>query len=350
MPLLTNADKIGKCIALNMFDYNSLSDELVSVYSKYDNKFKNLFEQHSDAWDLDNCYFYIKDSNSCNASAIKIDGFNIINITNGYPILMNRKLQDKFFENLLFVALSNNKKISDAYFELHKNLGSELTEFILDCSINFTFHHEFRHILQFNFSRSNKNFNFNENFSSERKFRMKKHSWEYDADRIGTYRVLRFSQEKCIGLGLKSNDHLKCIMYIALSAIIITKNLFYFNVINDHENVKTIRANSFYTKKSSHPHSLVRIVNVIAYFIDCANDDNANLNLDFQETINNVLMINKLYFDSLNKKNDFVGQFLHEWEIYSNQINSYNNELYEFSIRNKAIKRLLTYTGTNFGA
>lgn len=350
MSLLTNTDEIRKHIELDIFDYSFLSDELVNVYSTYEAKFKTLFEQYSDAWDLDNCYFYIRNSVSCNASAIKTGEFNLINITNGYPILMDKKFQDEFFKNLLFVALHNDKEISDAYCDLYENLGSELTDFILDCSIRFTFHHEFRHILQFNFSKSNKDFNFNENFSSKSKFRMKKHSWEYDADRAGAYRVLRFSQERCTSLGLNSKEHLKCILHIALSAIIITNNLFYFNIINDHANRKRIKANSFYTKKFSHPHSLVRITNVITYFIDCANDDNSSLDMDFQETINNVLKINKLYFDSLADSNDFVDQFFCEWGTYLKDINAYNNELYEFAIRNKAIKSLLTYTGANFEA
>lgn len=350
MPLLTNTDEISRHIELDIFDYSFLSDKLVNVYSTYETKFKALFEQYSDAWGLDNCYFYIRNSVSCNASAIKVGEFNLINITTGYPILIDRKFQSEFFKNLLFVALHNGKEISDAYCDLYEKFGSKLTEFILECSIKFTFHHEFRHILQFNFSNLNKDFNFNEYFSSESKLRMKKHSWEYDADRAGTYRVLRFAQERCTSLGLNSKEHLKCILYIALSEIIITKNLFYFNVINDHTNRKIIRSSSFYTKKFSHPHSLVSIINVITYFIDCANDDNSSLNMDLQETVNNVLIINKLYFDSLADSNDFVDQFFGEWGTYSKEINAYNNELYEFAIRNKAIKSLLTYTGTNFGA
>jgi len=347
---LLAASEISKHIELNMFDYSFLSDDLVGVYSLYEEKFNSLFEQYSDAWGLENCYFYIKNSNFCNASATKSDEFNLINITNGYPILMDKKFHGDFFKNLLFVAFINSKDISDAYVDVFEKLDDEMKDFIHDCSIKFTFHHEFRHILQFNYSPSNKNFDFSENFSSDSVFRMTKHAWEYDADRNAIYKVLRFAYEKYTEIGLNTQEQLKCIFYIALSSIIITKNLFYFNVINDHTNRKGIKPKVFYTKKFSHPHSLTRIINAITYFIDCANDEHLNLNMDLQETINNTLKINKLYFDSLTNNTEFTEQFVNEWGTNSNKINAYNNELYEFAIRNKAIKNLLIYTGANFGA
>ncbi|MFA1563343.1 hypothetical protein [Aliivibrio fischeri] len=347
---LLKTKEISDQIELNEFDYSFLSPELTSIYRAYKSKFQTLFEQYSDAWGLENCYFYIKSSDVCNASATKFNEFNLINITNGYPILMNKKLQSDFFKNVLFIALINDKSINDAYVDVFEKFGNNLIEFINNCSVNFTFHHEFRHILQFNFSPSNRNFDFSENFSSDSKFKMAKHAWEYDADRSTVYRVLRFAYQTFVDLGLSTPEQLKCVFYLALSSIILTKNLFYFNVINDHTNREKIRPNGFYTKMYSHPHALVRIVNVLSYFIDCANDDHENLKMDLQETINNVLKINKLYFESLHEESNFTNQFVEQWGAHSNKINSYNNELYEFSIRNKSIKSLLEFNGTRFGA
>lgn len=350
MPLLINSDEIRNHIEIDIFDYSDLPVEQANIYSEYEVKFKELFEQHSVAWRLENCFFFIKNSNTCNASAIKINGFNLINITNGYPILIDKKFKKSLFENSIIISLINNQEISEAYCDLHENENFNFRDFILDCSIRFTFHHEFRHILQFNFSKSDRNFDFSENLDSESKFSMIKHSWEYDADRLATYRVFRFAQEKYNSLGYRNNNYLKCILYIALSGIIITKNLFYFNVINNYTNVNPIRVKDFYTKKYSHPHSLTRIMNVITYFIDCANDDISNLNMDLQDTLNNVLATNNLYFNSLTGSTDFKEIFYSNLGKHLSKVNAYNNELYEFAIRNKSIKNLLTFTGTKSGA
>lgn len=335
-------------LKLKQFDYSSIATDLKCIYASYENKFQSLFELHSNAWKLNNCYFYIKRSDACNASATKFNQFNIISITNGYPILMNRKFQIDFFNKLPIVALINDRSIYDSYVDVFKKFDTGLVQFINDCSVEFTFHHEFRHILQFNFSPSNKNFDFSENLTSDSKFKMAKHAWEYDADRIAVYRVLRFAYQKYVGLGLSSREQLLCVFYLALSSIVLTKNLFYFGVINDHANNKNLDANHFYTKKYSHPHALVRIVNVLSYFIDCANDDYPTLKIDFQEAINNVLVINKLYFDSLYKGSDFANKFFGQLKVCLNKINAYNNELHEFSIRNKLINSLLRFSGTKF--
>lgn len=346
---LLQSEEISEHLELEQFDYSSLPTDLKCIYASYENKFQSLFERYSEAWKLDNCYFYIKRSDTCNASATKFNGFNLINITNGYPILMNRKFQSDFFKNLLFVALINDRSISDAYVDVFEEFDSGLVEFINDCSVKFTFHHEFRHILQFNFSPSNRNFDFSENLTSDSKFKMSKHAWEYDADRIAVYRVLRFAYQKYVDLGLSSQDQLLCVFYLALSSIVLTKNLFYFGVINDHTNKIKVNPNAFYTKKYSHPHSLVRIVNVLSYFIDCANADHPKLKMGLEETINNVLKINKLYFESLHEESSFADQFFEQWGTYSNEINAYNNELHEFAIRNKSINSLLCFSGTKFG-
>lgn len=91
-------------------------------------------------------------------------------------------------------------------------------------------------------------------------------------------------------------------------------------------------------------------MNIISYFIDCANDDISSLNMELQDTINNVFGINNLYFDSLAGTAEFKQRFFSELGDHLNKVNAYNNELYEFSIRNKAIKNLLNFTGTKFGA
>lgn len=350
MPLLKNSDEISRYLHLDMFDYNGLPEHLVKTYSFYENKFNSLYEEYSEIWGLENCFFYIKNSNSCNASAIKINGYNLINITNGYPVLMERKFREELFRNQILVAIINEKNISDAYCQLHENQSFNIKEFMLECSIRFTFHHEFRHILQFNNSNARTNFNFQENLNTNTAFKMKKHAWEYDADRIATAKVLGFANDTKAILGYEEDNYLlKCILYIALSSIIITKNLFYFNVINDYSNASSVKIKEFYTKKFSHPHSLVRMINIISYFIDCANHRYPSLGFEYQEVINNVLGMNRLYFSSLTQDQSVLDDFFTEWKNNLNQINAYNNELYEFAIRNKPIKQLLLYTGADFG-
>jgi hypothetical protein len=178
-------------IPLDRFEYSGLDDELVNTYSSFESKFKELFKAYSAVHNLQNCFFYIHNSDSCNAAAIAHKGFNIIRINNGYPILIKDKFRLELFEKIIGVALVNEELIANAYLDLYQNQDFKFDIFMLNCSIAFTFHHEFRHLLQFNNSHSAKKFNYSENLDKD-KFEIMKHAWEFDADRIASFEIIKY--------------------------------------------------------------------------------------------------------------------------------------------------------------
>ncbi len=228
MSFVTNKELIESGIKLEIFNYQDLSSDLVDLYSSYENRFKILFEDYSEIHKLKKCFFFLKNSIRCNALASRCKGYNIIGITIGYPILMDRKFKKDFFENIVLVGLINERAISDAYCDLYEAPNFNLRDFLLDCSIAFTFHHEFRHILQFNCSQSNENYHYSENLDKEN-FDINRHAREFDADRIAAFEVLKIVFSAHRKLGDINDTKFMCLLYLALSSIVITKNLFYFN-------------------------------------------------------------------------------------------------------------------------
>ncbi|WP_148763998.1 hypothetical protein [Dolichospermum sp. UHCC 0315A] len=175
---------------IQVFDYQELDTELIDTYQYFEKKFQELYQLSADVFHLDNCFFYISNSYKCNAFAGIIENHNIIGITNGYPVLIKDKFNDKFFSNSLCIAFINEKSISDAYCDLHEDQNFKFNEFVLNCSIEYTFAHEFQHILQFNSSKISKDILYSENLDKN-DFNLKKHSWEFDADRMASYQGKR---------------------------------------------------------------------------------------------------------------------------------------------------------------
>jgi len=338
---------IAKNIIKDIFDYQGLDHDIVNIYTYFENKFQILLSRYADAYNLDNCFFYIKDSYSCNAFASKTQNYNIISITNAYPILMKDKFNEKFFSNIINITFINKKSISDAYRDLYADPTFQFNNFMLDCSIQYTFSHEFRHILQFNSSKISNDFNYSENLDT-RNFSIKNHAWEFDADRMASYEVLKYVFSVHRKMKVKSDEKLICLIYIALSSMFITKDLFYFDVMNQIDNKKyTINKQDFYTKKYSHPHPLVRQYNILEFFHDSIKEDFPNLDINILELLNNVLGISELYFDSLIPSQKGVYSYFEEFTNLSNEINKYNGELYDYAIKDNSIKNLLISSGIN---
>ncbi len=330
-------------IIKDVFDYQGLDDNLVYYYTYFEKKFQELLKNYADVYNLKNCFFYIKDGNFCNAFASKIQNYNIIGITNAYPILMKDKFDKKFFSNII-----NNKSISDAYADLYADPTFQFNDFMLDCTIQYTFSHEFRHLLQFNSSLIPNNFDYSENIDTTN-FNIKKHAWEFDADRMAAYEVLKYVFKVHRKMQNRCNEKLLCLMYLALSSMFITKDLFHFGIINQTNSKNyTINKQDFYTKKYSHPHPLVRQYNIFEFFHDSIKDDFPHLKLDTQELLNNILGISKLYFDELipNQKGFYIDDM--KSTDLLDAIKEYNGELYDYAIKDNSIRNLLTSQGVYF--
>lgn len=338
---------IKEGIIQDAFDYQGLDPELVETYQYFEKSFQQLYQYYADGFHLNNCVFYIKKSYQCNAFARRAENYNIIGITNGYPVLMKEKLANKFFSNSIFIALINDKSTSEAYCELHEDQNFNFHEFVLNCSIQYTFSHEFQHILQFNASKIFKDILYSENLDKSN-FSLKKHAWEFDADRMASYEVLKYAFSAYRNLKNKENEKLKCLFYIALASMVITKNLFYFGVMNQINPTYTINKQDFYTRQFSHPHPLVRIYNIIEYFYENIKNDFQKLEIDFQQILDNILGISNLYFDNLIPEKNVMQNYFEDTIKFIDEINGYSQEIYDFAIKEKSIKKLLKKRRINF--
>ncbi len=325
----------------NVFDFQYFDQEIADVYAYFENFFQNLFEEYASLFNIKDYCFYIKSDDKCNAFAAKRKGYNIIGITNGYPILLKRKFDKKLFKNFFLVGLINEPLLSEAYCDLDEDSDFDFSKFILDCSIKFTFNHEFQHILQFNHDFNiNGGYTLHENLEMN-EFDLKKHAWEFDADRMASFEVLKYVFSIYSKLKVKNDGKLKCLLFVGCASMFITKGLFYFGVINQLDSKYSINKIGFYTKENSHPHPLVRCFNIIEYYFDNIRSDFSRLKIESQELLNNTLGIMKLYFNSLIPNQDIMSFFFSDLNKHLDEINKYNQELYDFAIQDVAIKNLL---------
>jgi hypothetical protein len=330
----------------DLFSFEDIEPEKLKVYAYFENRFRSLFKSYGSAFKLGNYFFYLKDDNCCNARALKARGWNIISITNGYPILMAQKFDDKFFDKLLLVGLINEGHVSDAYCELHEEQHFKFNHFMLECSLMFTFGHEFRHILQFHHCKTKNYHSYSESLDTTG-FDIHRHVWEYDADRSASYQVLKFIFQEFRKLDNRSDDKLGCMMNLGLASILITKSLFYFGLANqiypDH-----LVKKPFYTERFSHPHPLVRMMNIFSTFHDNAKEDFPNLDIDTQQLLNNCLGIMKIYFDNLIPGFTIMEDYFYDMKEFLDDVHAYNNKLYDLAIRDHSIASLLKSQGVSF--
>ena len=326
--------------SLSLLDTSGYDEDIVKVYNRFQSKFEDLIDLHSKIHNMDPVLFYIKDSFTCNAFAQRIQGQNIIGITQGYPILMNCKFTDELFEKIIFAAFLNEKDVSDAFADLYGSNDFNFSEYMLDCSIQFTFHHEFRHIRQFGASHGNSDLLLSENFAV-REFDFRKHIWEYDADKFAAHQVLLFALSTSRKLGYKSQGILKCLLFCALASLVITKYLFNFGLIGQPNLPYQIDVSKFYTKKNWHPHPTVRAFNMLDSFNTSIEDGLPDLAIDPQDLLTNSLGIAKLYFNVLLPDSDVEKLIFESMFNFSEESNQYNDLLHKYAITDFAIKKLI---------
>jgi len=332
----------------NIFEYQDLESEVSEIYTYFENSFLDLFENYSNLFNINDCCFYLKNDCTCNAFARKRNGYNIIGITNGYPILMTKKLNKENFKNIVLVGISNEKHLSEAYCDLEENIDFDFSKFILDCSIRYTFHHEFQHILQLNCAyTAGEDCLLHENLELK-EFDIKRHAWEYYADRMASFEVLKYTFSVYRKLKAKSDDKLKCLLFVGCASIFITRGLFYFGLMNQIEPEYQIKKIDFYTNKNDHPHPIIRSFNLIEYYFSCIIESFPRLKLDFEELFINVVGISKLYFDTLVPKRDIMSYLWNDLRTHLDDINQYNNDLYDYSIHDETTKNLLISRGIDF--
>ncbi|MCB9326284.1 MAG: hypothetical protein H6571_21260 [Lewinellaceae bacterium] len=330
------------------FDYQDLDDELLTKYKHFEDEFERLYLGKLNQYKLKDCFFYIKNDFSCNAFARNKRGYNIIGITNGYAIQMFEAFDEKYFSSISILLLSlvnlNEVSITDGYADLHEINNFRVNKFMLDCSTQFTFGHEFQHILQFNSSKIIVDSYRSENLDLS-EFDIKRHAWELDADWFAMWEVLKYIFEVKREYKIKDDNIFKCLLFLGLGSVCITKTLSYFGAWNFKQKVQKI---DFYTKKYSHPHPLVRLLNIIDGFYDQIVDLFPNLNIDKQSLLNNALGTIKIYFNSFAPNKEIITDIFNDMDLNLDTANNYKSELYDVSINDDAIRTLLIKRGINF--
>lgn len=334
----------------NVFIYEDLDldERTKNIYEYFENEFIELYRISAEVFSIEEYIFYIKDSFQCNAFAIHRKGYNIIGITNSYPVLLSDKFDSKYFNNIIFNFLINNENIGLAYIDLCNDEKFDFGKFMLDCSIKYTFGHEFRHIKQFNTSKIRKESYYLQENVVQSDFNIRKHAWEFDADRAGCYTVLKYVFSANKNLEERTNDKFKCLLYAGCASMIITKYLFYYGLVYKDVTNITIKKVEFYIKKFSHSYPIARCINILDYYYSNILDDFPKLDMDYQEYFNNVFGILKLYFDSLLGDKNFINQIFADLRTHMGDINKYNDELYDVAIQDEAIRDLLISSNTSF--
>lgn len=326
----------------DLFDYSFLEHNLNEIYSYFENKFVELYELRAKHYQLNDYCFYIKNGFGFNAFAKKIKGYNIIGITNGYAILSSEIFNKNNCKFIFSAGLKCDAALSNSFAELEERIDFSYSKFMMDCSISFTFGHEFQHILQFNSDSLKSDYSMSEN-TDKVEFSMQKHAWEFDADRFGILEVIKYAFEINRMLKTKDSRYLKCLIYVGVSSIIITRLLFYFNIIQNKTN---IRIEEFYTKKYSHPHPLIRIFNILEYSVEDCKDSLTNVKIEMQEMLNNTFNISNIFLTEYIGNKDILKELFDMIDL--DKINHYNNELYDYAINDKAIRTLLKKRNINF--
>lgn len=74
-------------------------------------------------------------------------------------------------------------------------------------------------------------FRFKKIFESH-EFDLKRHIWEFDADRMASHEVLKLVYSYFRKLKSQNDGKLKCLLILGCTSMLLTKCLFYFGIMN----------------------------------------------------------------------------------------------------------------------
>lgn len=302
----------------------------IEVYKKIEEIFNSLLNKYSNLYDVENCSFYYDNKRYCYSAAINLnDKENIIKLSCAYPHLMFQKLY-----------LKNNLEKKGIIKDLYKELlvdNFDFKEFFLQCSVRFTFFHEFRHLMQF----ENKSNIYSQIRDFE--FSFEKHIFEVDADLFSIRYILDYVFDAFENLTNKTEDNFNKLTYLALGSVFSTNLLYYFKDIDLFESRKiTNFTDDFYTNQSSHPHNLVRNINIIEFY-----KENVNTNYNVNKTIVDYLKysfeICNIFLDNtLESEFNLTAFYFAQLEKNLQKINSYCTFLNDGCEKHEKIIRLRT--------
>lgn len=231
---------------------------VVEDYSEYQqaSEFDYIFEYISKAftseaqkYKLLNPIFLFNNLNTLNACAIKNKEVGIVIFNRGLVLI----LQNEILEN------EKLKEFNRAFSKTSEYLQIKIEELIYQFTYLFTFYHEFAHLLQ------NNDFalNMSEENQQLHKDILQSHYKELDADAYSAVHLARHINEYCV----KKFD-----LKILKECIIGVTAVFCSNLLYHLMRFPSAKKQMYY-EENSHPHSFIRVLNIIAIITKYINQD-----------------------------------------------------------------------------
>lgn len=289
--------------------YDFEFDPIEGVYQQYFNWCVDNLKDYSLTFKIEPSYFYYWNTDRINAGAASRDGKYFIRFSTGYMDALHKKLgvKGQFFTKTDWTAFHN----------LQKLMTVSLEYLMFQASTIFTFYHEFAHLVQ----QQGGVFYMNEYPESE-DYSFKLHLCEYDADLNGcqfvNVYIQQFIQDN-LPKDYQTDLNYKRLMYLGISSIVITQLLFLHGELYPFkpEGIDT----SFYTKKSTHPHTFTRAIYIIEHYVRIAKAN--GVTIDFQDTVTNVTVICNEFF----KDSEIFKDFINDVNYNLDEIKGYQLEL-----------------------
>lgn len=271
--------------------------------SPYNKEFLNVFNFYKEAlgesahYGVNPAYILYSNDRSVNARALKRDKISLVMINAGLLVWLIENLKEK--EEIQSI-------LSNGYKSISESLDCSINELMYQNALHFTFYHELGHLVQ----QSNLlNDSLYENSESLATFDFQRHQLEMDADSFSALcmstHLIQYIK-KIFGDNIDS-DKVSSVYEVICTGILLY--LFSFPSFKD----------DIYYKEGTHPHPVIRILNILLTMIHYCNQDlefrSKNIYLSYssiiQKIINNASSIEKNISDSTNAqrlKNDFINQ------------------------------------------
>lgn len=279
-----------------------------NIFYDYFNFCTNDLRINSEKFGLENSYFFFWDKEELNSGGTYNCGCYIIYVSKEQIIKLNEKLNEKKF--------FNNVKLNK-YLELSKNGFIDLEYLLFQCSIIFTYYHEFSHLIH----KKEKNFFIKTQNIEDDDYVSESHIYEYDADLNGCQFVCMKIIDNCETYSINNQKDIIKLLAIGLSGIVITNLLFYKKEFIQNDEIE-----EFYFKDitSTHPHHIVRISYIIDHYHQIANSN--GIKFEVLELLKDTFEICAIYFENEKMFKDYLDLYIEKIKIINNYVDRMYSE------------------------
>ncbi len=231
-------DKLNDTLEIEFSPY---SEELLQMF----NFFKDEFERAS-KYDVQNGILIFNTLFGVNARAAIIDGHSIIEFNGGLLI----QSINRFFKNTKI-----DDFLKDRFILIYPYFDNKINVLLHQIIVNFTFYHELAHIIQKTLTL---NQYLNEQDNDEGEFNMLNHKLEMDADEFSALYLGSQIHQYAFKIFKQEIDTDKVENLLELFCTGVMLNFLLFKSVEEE----------IYFEKSTHPHAVIRILNVLIVIID----------------------------------------------------------------------------------